>query len=97
MKKDADTGELRSVDAERNTLGSCGMDATKVVLWFPCLEWLFCCASGLRECNLVFPERSWRNGGKQVGFTAREVEEIKRLYLEEGRSHAQIAKIVDVE
>ncbi len=32
--------------------------------------------------------------GSKSGFTAREVEEIKRLYLEEGRSHAQIAKIV---
>ena len=32
--------------------------------------------------------------GSKSGFTAREMEEIKRLYLEEGRSHAQIAKIV---
>ena len=32
--------------------------------------------------------------GSKSGFTAKEVEEIKRLYLDEGRSHSQIAKIV---
>lgn len=32
--------------------------------------------------------------GSKSGFTPQEVEEIKRLYLDEGRSHSQIAKIV---
>ena len=32
--------------------------------------------------------------GSKSGFTPQEVEENKRLYLDEGRSHSQIAKIV---
>ena len=32
--------------------------------------------------------------GRKSGFTAAEVEQIRKLYVDEGRTHSQIAKIL---